>query len=318
MYQPFRVSIVYYLKGVNGYPLMPILTEIELSKRIFCFYALLNAGGYSPEKEIHPVRERTLLFIQERLPREFMGAAREFLAKPETAREYWFPYRTWTLCHGEPPQFEERAVRWKNFLGDEVGENLKNFLVKLWIEYDTAELWEQEKNEYARVKPFCNRNARQAVRISLDYLRLNEQELPFAQFIVIPNFLDEYHRGIGPLIEDTAYALLGPSPDPNDPFPEERIQHEFLHSTVNAKVGEIFSGATDGEKSKLREMLVHSIVLQTHANHREYFERKHTHLLKKNIDVMPLLSILEQYENMEGNFYEFLRARAEQIKEACR
>lgn len=298
---------------------MPIPIEVELSKRIFCFYTFLNAGGYEPERsEIHPIRKRALLFTQEQLPREFVEAAREFLAKPETAREYWFSYRTWTLCHGEPPQFEERAVRWKNFLSDQAGEDLKSFLVKLWMDYGTAELWEQEKNEYERAKPLCDRNAREAVCVSLDYLRLNEQESPFAQFIVIPNFLDEYHRGVGPLIENTTYALLGPSPDPNDPFPEERIQHEFLHSIVNTKVGEIFSGATSGKKSKLREMLVHGIVLRTHRSGEDYLHRKREHLLAHGMTIDPLLAMLEQYENSEETFADFLARESKEIKEACR
>lgn len=298
---------------------MSIHTEIELSERMFCFYTLLNSGGYLPERgEVHPVRARVIATIQDRFTDTIANVVRAFLENPEKAREYWHPYRTWVLCHGQPPQFPPLSEYWKKFLGDDEGGRLGTTLKTIWSDHGIAELWEREKNEYQRAEERCRENAQHAVRLSLKYLRISTDEIPFKTFVVMPNFLDEYNRAIGPFIENTAYALMGPSPDESNPFPEERIQHEFLHSIVNPLSGEIFSESSSREKSKLREMLIHGIVLRTHQENLDYMARKRERLSRKNMDMGAILTALAYYESSEKGFREFLEMDFEKIKEACR
>ncbi|MBI2278942.1 MAG: hypothetical protein HYU81_02670 [Candidatus Brennerbacteria bacterium] len=292
--------------------------KVELSDRIFCFYTLLNAGGYSQGHEVHPIRRRVVRAARERLTGEVTKVIEELLVKPGATQQYWFPYRTWVLCHGQPSEFSELSEKWKKILDENSGEKLRAVLQAIWSDFGISELWERERAEYLRAERQCEENARNAVQISMDYLRLRREEITFKNFVVIPNFLDEYHRGIGPLIENTAYALMGPSPDPNDPFPEERIQHEFLHSIINPVVGKIFHDSSHQEKSKLRETLIHGIVLKTHRNDQNYVRHKREDLIGKKINVVPVLKVFEEYENTGGSFEEFVKLEMQKIKEACR
>lgn len=294
-------------------------TKIELSERIFCFYTLLNSSGYHPERgEIHPVRTRVIAAIQKQFTDTITSNAKALLENPEKAKEYWHPYRTWVLCHGQPPQFAPLSEYWKKFLNNNEGEGLGALLKELWSNHGVSELWEREKSEYQRTEKQCRENAERAACISLEYLRTDANNVPFTTFVVIPNFLDEYSRALGPLIEKTAYALMGPSPDENDPFPEERIQHEFLHSIVNPLSAKMFSKSSPQERSKLREMLINGIVLQTHREDLDYVARKREHLLRKHMDMEMTLRALARYERSDKDFRGFLETNAEKIKEACR
>lgn len=197
-----------------------IKIEIEISERVFCFYALLNASGYNPEKEVHPIREKIRSLLK--------PFSSQTINNPELQKEYWFPLRTWVLCHDQPPLFQERHNQWKKFLEEETTKKFKQEMILFWEEQGSS-LWNEVKDDYSKLSQDCLQTSQQAVDNALEYLKIDPG---IDKFIVIPNFLEEKYRGIGPRIDRTAYALMG------YPLSLPRIQHEFLHSVINPLINE--------------------------------------------------------------------------------
>jgi len=297
----------------------PVRVCIELSQRIFCFYALLNAGGYDPElPRVHPVRKKVRAFIEKNFPGSFCSRVKNLLKKRGVAKEYWFPYRTWVLCHGQPPAFSELSPYWKNVLGESDARELEETMRIGWKEVGIARVWKDVEGTYRAVEGLCYRHARQAVNISNTYLRMSKGQAAFHTFTIIPNFLEEYHRGIGPMIGKTAYAILGPSSSLTDRYPIQRIQHELLHPIVNPLVKNVFVAMTMRELSVIRETIIQGIVLRSHVSDLHYVQKKCKLLHEQGIEgIDAILSMLEWYEQSRESFPHFLEKRGEQIKEAC-
>jgi len=292
-----------------------IKIKIELSKRIFCFYALLNFLDYNPEaSSIHPMRKKVRIFLKHTIPGKDFKDSKEIIKQEDLRKEFWFPLRTWILCHGQPPNFIEKSCYWKKFLDIQTGKEFCQQLKSFWKL--VFPLWKIIRRDYSKIIQKCLSNAKIAVESSLSYLRLEKTDIK--EFIVIPNFLEEYDRGIGPKIGKSAYALLGPSIG-NDPFPVRRIQHEFLHSIINPMTHDVLGNIVKkGELSLIREYLIHAIILRSHRFNKLYYKNKITTLKKlkfKNIE--KVLVILKDYELSQKNFREFVRNNKIKIKKAC-
>ncbi len=287
-----------------------IKIKVEISKRFFCFYALLNVLGYDPEISlVNPLRRKVHIFLKRALTKskEDLINIKKLTKQPNIKKEFFFPLRNWILCHDQPPLFKELSSYWKNFLSTQIGKKFSRELKYFWKIGQLASLWKIVKNDYLKIKKQCYSNARIAVKNSLSYLRLKNKEINFKKFIVIPNFLDEYNRGIGPKINDTAYAILGPSKS-DDAFPTQRIQHEFLHSLVNPITQKLLGNRVSKTKlSFIRESLIHAMVLRMNKSNQQYYQKKLKQLKKskfKNIET--IIDFLKNYETQRKDFKTFL------------
>ena len=287
-----------------------IKIKVEISKRFFCFYALLNILGYDPEiSPVNPLRRKVRIFLKSNLSKseDSLINIKNLIKRLDINKEFWFPLRNWILCHDQPPLFKELSPYWKNFLSTQIGEKFSRELKHFWKINRLASLWKIVKNDYLKIKKQCYFNAKIATKNSLSYLRLKNKEIDFKKFIVIPNFLDEYNRGIGPKINDTAYAILGPSKS-NDVFPMQRIQHEFLHSLLNPITRKLLGNRVSKSKlSFIRESLIHAMVLRTNKSNQQYYQKKLKQLKKskfKNIETT--IDFLKNYEAQQKDFKTFL------------
>lgn len=287
-----------------------IKIKVEISKRVFCFYALLNVLGYDPEiLPVNPLRRKVRIFLKRALTKSKNDLIniKKLTKQPNIRKEFWFPLRNWILCHDQPPLFKELSPYWKNFLTAQAGEEFDRELKRFWKTDKLVSLWKIVKNDYLKIKKRCYFNARIAVKNSLNYLRLKNKEINFKKFIVIPNFLDEYNRGIGPKINDTAYAILGPSKN-DDAFPIQRIQHEFLHSLVNPITQKSLGNWVSKTKlSFIRESLIHAIVLRTNKSDQRYYQKRLNRLKKSKFkDIETTIGFLKNYETQQKDFKTFL------------
>ncbi len=283
--------------------------KIEISKRIFCFYALLNVLGYNPEiRPVNPVRRKVRAFLKNIIikSKSDLTGLKELINQPNISKEFWFPLRTWTLCHSQPPFFKELSSYWKNFIDDQMGEVFGRELKNFWKISKLGSLWGTVKNDYLKIRKQCFSNAEIAVKNSLSYLRFKDKELNFKKFIIIPNFLDEYNRGIAPKINDTAYTILGPSKDKNI-FPIQRIQHEFLHSLINPITQKVLGNRVlKPELSFIRESLIHAMVLRINKLNRKYYQKKIKMLKKSKFkDIEKTIAFLKRYEAQQKDFATF-------------
>lgn len=296
--------------------------KVEINKRFFCFYALLNVLGYNPEiLPVNPLRRGVRIFLKHILTqsKDDLANIKKLIKQPNLSKEFWFPLRNWVICHGQPPLFKELSPYWKNFLSTQVGKEFGRELKHFWKIGQLASLWKIVKNDYLKIRKQCYFNAKIAVKKSLSYLRLGNKEINFKKFIVIPNFLDEYNRGIGPKIDGTAYAILGPSQE-TDVFPIQRIQHEFLHSLINPLTQKVLNDkVTKPELSLIRESLIQAIILHLNQPNQRYYRKKIKSLEKskfKNIETT--IKFLENYENQKENFKTFFTQKYKKLIKKAR
>ena len=201
----------------------------------------------------------------------------------------------------------------------ETNNKFKTECLNFWNKGGVKLFWEQIKKEYFQINNIVLAEAKSAIKLMKAYLRLSNQNINIHQFIVIPNFLDEYHRGIGPVINKTAYAILGPSSDDKNPFPIQRIMHEFLHAIINPLTKKIFENEiTKQELSIIREYLIHAIVLRLNKTDKKYYYKKMKLLERQYFkNIKKVILILEKYETQKENFDDFLSNNKNLIKKAC-
>ncbi|MBD3282243.1 MAG: hypothetical protein GF387_01390, partial [Candidatus Portnoybacteria bacterium] len=280
-----------------------IKIKVETSKRIFCFYALLNFLGYDPEiLPTNTVRKKARLFLKESLAdhKEKFNKVKNLIEKKEASKEFWFPLRTWILCHGQPPEFKEVSPYWKNFMNIELGGFFEKEIKEFWKVSQLPHLWKTLRVNYAKVKEDCYYNAKKSVEGSLNYLKI--KDFNFNKFVVIPNFLEEYNRGIGPKIDNVAYAILGPSKEGG--FPIQRIEHEFLHSIINPITKDLLHNqVSKKELSIIREGLIHAIVLRLNKSNKKYYGRREKKL--KESGNYKFVVFLKKYEEQKNSFKDF-------------
>ena len=287
---------------------------VEISKRFFCFYALLNIAGYKPERlKINPVRTKTLSFLNKNISPDDIEKIKKVINKKGVEKETWFPYRTYILCHGDPPKFTEKSSFWKEKIDNHSAKEFEREIKIFWKKYKINNLWLSVKKYYKNVDKKCALNTTKAINISLKYLKIAENKLSFKEFIVIPNFLEEYNRAVGPKIDKTAYAILGPS-EKGFAFPLQRIQHEFLHSIINPLIAEIYKDKIDSKKlSQLREGFVHGIVLKTNKENMKYYANKLKKLQGMNYNIDKIILFLKKLEQSNKDFKGFLEENQKSV-----
>ena len=294
--------------------------KIEISKRIFLFYVMLNAIGYNQKiRPIYIIRKKIRNFLKKLSKKNDFGHTQKILNYQNLNKEFWFPFRTWILCHKQPPNFKEINSIWKKYLDEKTSYEFKAECLYFWEKLNIKSFWNEIYKEYLKIHNKCLAETKFGVKLAISYLRLSNKNININQFIVIPNFLDEYHRGLGPLIDKTAYAILGPSPDKNNQFPSQRIMHEFLHAIINPLTKKIFNAEiTNKELSIIREYLIHAIVLRSNKTDKKYYNKK-IKLLKKQYfkNIKKIILILEKYEAQKENFNDFLLRDKDSIKKAC-
>lgn len=291
---------------------------VEISPRIFCFYSLLNAGGYDPEFDVvHPVRKYVRDFLAKTLPGPIRDDIHAFIALRGIDKEIWHPLRIWTLCHSQPPHFNELSGQWRASLEKDNAIKFEQLMNLLWGRYEISRVWKEVKGNYEAVSNQVLGDARRAASSTLNYLRINKDQLLFNEFVVIPNFLEELTRGLGPRIDKTAYAILGPSKTPNDSFKITIIEHEFLHSIINPLTAEIFQDIGGRNLSAIRENLIHGLVLRINFSDLDYVRRKMQILETNGFKTEKVLRLLVAFENSGEDIEFFLTNNAQKLKEAC-
>lgn len=151
--------------------------RIEISKRIFLFYLILNAIGYNPKiYPVHPLRKKTRDFLKN-ISRKKAGfeKIRKILNDENLKKEFWFPFRTWILCHSQPPNFKEENSIWKKNLKNEISEEFKNECLNLWNKGGIKSFWKQISKEYYKIRNICLIESKSAVKHSMSYLRLSKK-----------------------------------------------------------------------------------------------------------------------------------------------
>ncbi len=200
---------------------------VEADERLFTLMAALNAAGYNDEnneKGMYPVRRQVRTQLAARNIPSLIRLRLYFQAHPSQ-------YVAWVLERGAPPRFSRAESEWSidgvpafAFFG------LDGALADFYREADIASLWKQYEPEYAREVARYQPLANGAVKEALDYARLDERETP--QIVILPNLLDSYWRGYGPVVGNVSYVVIGPSDTPNTVL----VQHEMLHAVVNPLV----------------------------------------------------------------------------------
>lgn len=282
-----------------------IKIEVEISKRFFCLYALLNLIGYDPEKqEVNVIRKRARKYL-EKYKAEFADF-KKAVEENNLGREYYFPLRTWILYHGQPPQFSQINSDWKNYIQPEMGRLLENKLKYLWKRAALGRYWNKIKGNYTQKKARIIKNANIAVKKSIAYLRIKNVDI--SKFIVIPNYLEEYNRGLGPKIGKTSYALIGLQRI-GEPFNIKIIQHELLHSIINPLTTAVFlKEITSKELSKVREYIIRSIVLRSNREDQSFYKKRiKTYEEKGYPNIKKVLSWLEEFETEKIDFSQYFK-----------
>ncbi len=282
-----------------------IKIEVEISKRFFCLYALLNLIGYDPEREeVNVIRKRTRKYLEKH--REELADFKKIVEDNNLGREYYFPLRTWVLYHGQPPQFNQINSSWKECIKSEMGKLLENKLKYLWEKTALGKYWNKINGYYIQKRAKIIKNANIAVKKSITYLRINN--VGINKFVVIPNYLEEYHRGLGPKVEKTSYAMLGPQ-FIGEPFPVQTIQHEFLHSIINPLTKTIFFNEITGkELSKMREYIIRAILLRSNREDRLYYTTRTKRLEKIGFPkIRKIIVWLEEFEKDKIDFSQYLK-----------
>jgi len=260
---------------------MKIQVKAVANENIFFLYAALNACGYDREnaKEMHSVRMKV---------REGMAQKHPVVDKLMEILENNAGNNYYLLLH--------------EILGDSATERVGNFREVLGgfvEEVGLKELWHQVLPEYEAVTVRTQQNGEIAAKAVEQYLQM--PELGVNELIIIPNFLDSYDAGIGPKVDRTAYAILGPS---ESGMSVSRIQHELLHSIINP----LTEDYDLMKRSRLREYIIRAMVLRLNKDNSEYYTtRRKSHLAQGYGRLDDFLVWLEDFEKSGQPFNAYLR-----------
>ncbi len=275
---------------------MEIKVKAVADKRIFCLYAALNATVYDKEnaEAMHSLRLKVRDYLNSR--DLLLGELKQLFAKyPE---EFYYRFRHWILSHGNPPEFKEINNFWKcNSLRDL--DRFKELLRDFWNQSQIEKLWQEFSIEYKSAIKEAQKNGEIAVKQVTDYL--NIENLNIEKLIIIPNLLDSYNIGLGPTVNKTAYAILGPS---QNGFSVPRIEHELLHSIINPLTEDF----NKQKRSKLREYIIRAIVLRLNKDNQRYYKESKQKLIDKEyIYIDDFLNNLEIFEKSKQPFNKYFK-----------
>lgn len=192
--------------------------------RIFTLFCLLNKLGYDSENNrqgMHPIRRRI---------RKEVNIGYSLIPK---FKSFFSSYHQSefikAFLHFSPfPEFRLQGKKWQSRVPE--AEFLKYLpLIKLF--YKTSKI----KQLYTINNHYYQKHIKLYSRkITRDLNELNgffKIKTPITKIILVPNFLDAYWRGYGPMFQDKQYIIYGPCD--NLKKYNFLIRHEFLHGLIN-------------------------------------------------------------------------------------
>ena len=289
---------------------MKLKIESTFDKRIFTFYAALNATGYDLENNkegMHPLRLTVRKYILEKdlnlkkLEKVFSDHHKEF---------YW-ELRLWTLCHSNPPDYDETSPVWRVKIPPNTIKGFKDSMVAFYHNADIDSNYKFFEKEYRPLTVKLRKLGGTGIKEALNFLKLKDLK-SIKKVIIIPNLLDGYGVGIGPTVEDISYCIIGPRKSDNGYL--RAIQHEFLHAIINPlteNLEEIKAlhkiNPRTNWKSKIREYLIRSICIVLNYNKVADQNKKTFHLEKDGFeDIDFFVEKMKLLDKYNGSFEGFL------------
>lgn len=274
-----------------------IKVKSTFDKRIFTFYATLNATGYNAEQrnQMHPIRlkVRQILF-KKNLD---VNLLEKLLSRyPE---EFYWRFRIWILCHDNPPNFNELSDFWKEKYNPDSLKGFKELMIRFFEEGEIEAIYQDCHKDYHKLVKECQELGEVAAQKITDYLRILEFFVD--EFIIIPNLLDSYYRSLGPVIDKISYCIIGPREAKSDYLAS--IEHEMLHSVINP-LTESFNAES---RSKIREYLIHAICLRLNWDNKDFRDKKIQSLKGDGFQKIDfLIEKLKEFEKSKVSFSKFL------------
>ena len=198
---------------------------VATDERIFTLFAALNAAGFNREYEGIPMS-----FLRQQIRAALDGKNIPSLQRLKRYFDKISDYHlvVWVLQRGSAPEFERAEAGWWISTRAANFDGLYSALSDFYKEADIANLWQQIKPQYDATLAYWQPLVETSLGDLQTYLRISE--LPVRQIVVIPNLLDSYYSGNGPLIGDIAFVVSGPTE--TELSLQGLIEHETLHSII--------------------------------------------------------------------------------------
>ncbi|MCX6745263.1 MAG: DUF4932 domain-containing protein [Candidatus Parcubacteria bacterium] len=196
--------------------------SFQSDNRIFTLFCLLNKIGYDAENNLkmHALRQKV----------------RRGLSKSETdlnkfkvlAGKYHQSQILEAFLHfSRFPNFVQKEKKWQTTLPKSIFIKTTPEIKKFFRTNNILKLYQNNKSSYNNII-LLSQSIKNDLRAVMTLLKI---KTPIKQIILMPNFLDAYWRGYGPIINKTQYIIFGHCKTKNK-F-EFLIRHEFLHNLVN-------------------------------------------------------------------------------------
>jgi len=307
-------------------------------RRVFAIMAFMNACGYDEEnkgKQMHPARSRVREILKEQA-----GAHPEHFKK---WKQYYnkvnlrnFHYLDFALSLKADYPF--RRIRPDSELGYPfAGQRLADFpdvLNEFCETLDMEKVWTEVKPIYLEEIGKYNFNSMEShLKFVWDYLRMERSD-EFV-FVSVPNLLDQHYHAIGAKYENYWYMVESPGAGTHS-----LNIHEYLHSIVNSMVEAHYSEQAEklnkyfeaGKDLPLAESYGHPVtysyeclvralttrlyVLMENDFTASGGESKVKYLTREGlILVEPFYDLLDEYEQSDKNFEEFLPVMLDMLEE---
>jgi hypothetical protein len=307
-------------------------------RRMFAIMAFMNACGYDEEfkgKQMHPARSRV---------REILKGQAD--AKPEQFRKWkqyynkvnlrCFHYQDFALSLSADYPF--RRIRPDSELGYPfAGQRLVDFpdiMNEFWETSDMENVWAEVKPIYLEeIGRYNFDNMKSHLKFTWDYLRMERSDR--FVFVSVPNLLDKYYQAIGAKYENYWYMVESPGAGTNS-----LNIHEYLHSIVNSmvevcykehseKLNKYFEAGKNQPLAKsyghpvtyTYECLIRALSTRLYVLMENDFtasggEAKVKYLTREGlILVEPFYLLLDEYEQSDKNFEEFLPVMLDMLEE---
>lgn len=311
-------------------------------RRVFAVMAFMNACGYDEEakdEQMHPVRLRVREILKEKAaayPQQFQRWKKYY----ERAALANFLYLDYCLSLSAEYPFER--IRPDSELGYRfTAQRLAGFpavLNEFWEAADLNAVWAEVKPSYLdEIQKYDFAKMKRQLAFVWDYIRLERRD-KFV-FVSVPNFLDTYAHAIGAQYEDYWYMVESPGA-----IGHGLNVHEYLHSIVNPMVEACYRAhrkKLDGylkagwDKPLARtyretdgytwECLVRaldkriSVLLENNPQVTANREAQVSYLTKNGLTLVePFYKLLNEYEQSDKNFEQFLPVMLQLLPECPR
>lgn len=307
-------------------------------RRVFAVMAFMNASGYDEEaqgKQMHPARARVRDWLKKK-EAEYPEKFRDWKEYYEKANLRSFHYQHFALSLSTEYPF--RRIRPDSELGyGLMARRLADFpavLNEFWETADLDEIWAEVKPIYINeIRKYDFDWMERELLFVWDYLRMDRRD-KFV-FVSVPNLINMHYQAIGAKYENYWYMVESPGAGTYS------INiHEYLHSIVNpmveacykthsGKLNKYFKAGKDQLFAKnyghpvtyTYECLVRALTTRLYVlmenNLGPGWGKSKVRGVTQNglILVEPFYELLDEYEESNKNFEQFLPAMLDLLPE---